>query len=189
MNKHIREIPDRRELVSLMEPMKISETSGHREVFTDLSVELAAHSTGFRRSLPEGVLAALADLVRVMNCYYSNLIEGHDTHPVDIERAMNDDYSANADQRNLQLEARAHIAVQQWIDEGGLYGRAVSLDGICEVHKRFGELLPERATRGRGSGDRRADAGDSWRSSRARRQGWTTHAGESGCDLALYREV
>ena len=23
-----------------------------------------------------------------MNCYYSNLIEGHDTHPIDIERAL-----------------------------------------------------------------------------------------------------
>ena len=143
VNEDIQVITDRGELVSLMEPMKISETSQHREVLTDLSVELAAHSTGFRRSLPEGVLTALGDLVRAMNCYYSNLIEGHDTHPVDIERAMNDDYSANADQRNLQLEARAHIAVQQWIDEGGLYGRAVSLDGICEVHKRFGELLPD----------------------------------------------
>jgi len=147
MAEDIQEILDRGELVSLMEPMKISETSRHREVLTDLSVELAAHSTGFRRSIPEGVLKALADLVRAMNCYYSNLIEGHDTHPVDIERAMKDDYSANTDQRNLQLEAKAHIAVQQWIDEGRLQSRAVSLDGICEVHKRFGELLPDELLR------------------------------------------
>jgi Fic family protein len=77
-----------------------------------------------------------------MNCYYSNLIEGHDTHPVDIERALKNDYSANAEQRNLQLEAKAHIAVQRWIDNGGLRERAVSHDGLCEIHKRFGELLP-----------------------------------------------
>ncbi len=31
--------------------------------------------------------AELADLVRVMNCYYSNLIEGHNTRPRDIELA------------------------------------------------------------------------------------------------------
>ena len=37
--------------------------------------------------------SALGDLVRSMNCYYSNLIEGHDTHPIDIERALNGDYS------------------------------------------------------------------------------------------------
>lgn len=134
---------DRGEQVSLMEPMRISETSRHREGLADLAVELAAHAAGFRRSLPEGVLAALADLVRAMNCYYSNLIEGHDTHPVDIERALKEDYSSDAEKRNLQLEARAHIAVQRWIDDGGLSGRALTLKGICEVHKRFGELLPE----------------------------------------------
>ncbi|WP_455211808.1 Fic family protein [Kaarinaea lacus] len=78
-----------------------------------------------------------------MNCYYSNLIEGHYTHPVDIERALNNDYSTNAEKRNLQLEAKAHIAVQQWIDNGGLRGRAPTGEGICEIHKRFAELLPD----------------------------------------------
>ncbi len=139
----ILEAKDRQETVSLMEPMRISEGSRHREALTDLAVDLAARAAGFRRSLPEGVTTALADLVRAMNCYYSNLIEGHDTHPVDIERALKNDYSANPEKRNLQLEAKAHIVVQQWIDEGGLHGRAVSPDGICEIHKRFGELLPD----------------------------------------------
>src|SRR5208283_3467372 len=97
----------------------------------------------FRRSLPESLLASLADLVRAMNCYYSNLIEGHDTHPVDIERALKNDYSKDARKRDLQLEAKAHITVQKWIDGGGLKGRALTRDGICEVHRRFYELLPE----------------------------------------------
>jgi hypothetical protein len=51
----------------------------------------------------------LADLVRSTNCYYSNLIEGHDTHPIDIERALKNDYSKDVGKRNLQLEAKAHI--------------------------------------------------------------------------------
>ena len=55
-----------------------------------------------------------------MNCYYSNLIEGHNTHPVDIERALAGDYSTDPEKRDLQLEAKAHIAVQKWIDEGGM---------------------------------------------------------------------
>lgn len=134
---------DRGEPVSLMEPMRISESSRHRGELADLAVELAAHSAGFRRSLPEGVLTALADLVRAMNCYYSNLLEGHYTHPVDIERALKNDYSANAEKHNLQLEAKAHTAVQKWIDGGGLHGRSVSADGICEIHGRFCELLPD----------------------------------------------
>lgn len=136
-------VEDCGESVGLMEPLVVSEGSKHRTELTDLAIDLAARAAGFRRSLPGGVLAALADLVRSMNCYYSNLIEGHDTHPVDIERALKNDYSGEPKKRNLQLEARAHIAVQRWIDRGGLEGRATSRAGICEIHRRFEELLPE----------------------------------------------
>ena len=47
-----------------------------------------------------------------MNCYCSNLIEGHETHPIDIERALKKDYSADPKQRNLQLEAEAHVSAR-----------------------------------------------------------------------------
>nr|WP_197421072.1 Fic family protein [Kordiimonas lipolytica] len=134
---------DRGEAVTSMEPMLVPESSKHRGELADLALELTAKSTGLRRSLPDGVVTALSDLVRAMNCYYSNLIEGHDTHPIDIERAMNKDYSADPQQRDLQLEAEAHIAVQKWIDEGGLKGKATSAAGILEIHRRFCELLPK----------------------------------------------
>ncbi len=134
---------DRGELVSLMEPLLIGEGSRYRGGLTDLALELVQKSAGFRRSLPGSLLASLADLVRAMNCYYSNLIEGHDTHPVDIERALRNDYSKDAHKRDLQYEAKAHIAVQKWIDGGGLKGRAATSDGIREIHRRFCELLPE----------------------------------------------
>jgi Fic family protein len=135
-------VTDRGEAVALMEPLLIGEGSRHRGTLTDLAVELAQKAAGFRRSLPPSLLVSLADLVRAMNCYYSNLIEGHDTHPVDIERALKNDYSRNPRKRDLQIEARAHITVQRWIDSGGLTGRAVTIDGIREVHRRFCELLP-----------------------------------------------
>ena len=111
---------DRGESVSSMEPLLVREDSRHRGELTDLAVDLVGKSAGFKRSLPQSLLGSLADLVRAMNCYYSNLIEGHDTHPVDIERALKNDYSADPQKRDLQLEAKAHIAVQQWIDEGHL---------------------------------------------------------------------
>jgi Fic family protein len=138
----IKAAADRNEAVSLMEPLLIGDRSHHRPGLTDLALELAQRSAGFRRSLPESLLASLAGLVRSMNCYYSNLIEGHDTHPIDIERAQNGEYSKDPKKRDLQLEAKAHIAVQQWIDDGGLKGRAVTADSICEIHRRFCEHLP-----------------------------------------------
>jgi Fic family protein len=134
---------DRGESIGLMEPLRIGEGAPQRAPLTDLAVDLAARAAGFRRSLPDGVRGALADLVRAMNCYYSNLIEGRDTHPVDIERALKNDYSTDPRKRDLQLEAKAHIAVQEWIDAGGLTGRSMSMAGIQEMHRRFCAELPE----------------------------------------------
>jgi len=109
---------DRGELLSVMEPLVIGGGSPHRAALTDLALDLVQKSAGFRRSLLPAILTSLAGMVRAMNCYYSNLIEGHNTHPVDIERAIKNDYSQDAHKRDLQLEAKAHIAVQQWIDRG-----------------------------------------------------------------------
>ena len=134
---------DRGEAVSMMEPLVIGDGSKHRPELADLALELATKTAGFRRSLPESLLASLADLVRAMNCYYSNLIEGHDTHPIDIERALKGDYSQDAKKRDLQLEAKAHIVVQQWIDNGGLKGRPVAVESIREIHWRFCKELPD----------------------------------------------
>src|SRR6202047_2314551 len=142
MEADIKAVQDRGESISLMEPLLIPEDSRHRGALTDLAVELSGEASGFRSSLSSGVRAALAGLVRSMNCYYSNLIEGHNTHPVDIERAMKNDYSGDPEKRNLELEAKAHVAVQRWVDEGGVKGRVATVGALCEIHRRFSEQLP-----------------------------------------------
>src|SRR5437763_16990481 len=134
---------DRGEPVSGREPLLIEGGWRHRSALNELVFDLTRLSAGFRRSVPRAMQPALAELVRATNCYYSNLIEGHDTHPIDIERALKNDYSRDAKKRDLQLEAKAHISVQQWIDRGGLTGRALTADAISEVHRRFCDLLPD----------------------------------------------
>ncbi|MFV1566881.1 Fic family protein [Phaeobacter sp. JH18-32] len=120
----------------------VSEGAPARARLNDLALELAEKSAAFRSGLPSSVSEALSDLVRAMNCYYSNLIEGHDTHPIDIERAMQGNYSADPKKRNLQLEAKAHVAVQKWIDEDGMVEQPTAPASIIELHRRFCELLP-----------------------------------------------
>lgn len=134
---------DREESTGLMEPMLIAEGAKARAELVDLALTLAEESAAFKNSLPDGVRVALAGLVRSMNCYYSNLIEGHDTHPVSIERALKEDYSADPEKRNLQLEAKAHILVQEWIDSGGIDDAATTPDNIAAIHRRFCENVPE----------------------------------------------
>ncbi len=138
---------DRGDSTAGMEPLVLSAGSSFRRELADKVVDLAAASAGLRQSLPEGVVSALAELVRAMNCYYSNLIEGHNTHPVDIERALKNELSADTGKRNLQLEAKAHIAVQRWIDGGALNGRATTAKTVYEIHRRFCEQLPAELLR------------------------------------------
>ncbi|MBC6416654.1 MAG: Fic family protein [Rhodospirillales bacterium] len=134
--------PDDGETIGLFEPLMVSEGAPARAGLNDLALELAEQSAAFRSSLPASIAGALADLVRAMNCYYSNLIEGHDTHPIDIERALRNDYSADPKQRNLQQEAKAHVAVQKWIDADGLAEAPTAPASILALHRRFCTLLP-----------------------------------------------
>ena len=125
----------------LMEPML---PSGDVTELNDLVADLMMKASGFAGTLNPIVSRSVGDLVRSMNCYYSNLIEGHDTHPRDIDRAMEDDYSSEPEKRALQKEAVAHIAVQRIMDEGkGPESFPISSDYGRWIHKEFCERLPE----------------------------------------------
>lgn len=133
---------DRGEPVALLEPLVLGQKVSTRPELQDMALEIAVKSAALKSSIPSPIVGALVELVRVMNCYYSNLIEGHDTHPYDIERAQKKDYSNDPKKRSLQLEAEAHIAVQKWIDESPGSDICDPLV-VREIHRRFCELLPE----------------------------------------------
>jgi Fic family protein len=54
----------------------------------------------------------LRGLLRSMNSYYTNRIEGEHTRPADIERALQQDFSSNADLARRQRLAVAHIQTE-----------------------------------------------------------------------------
>jgi Fic family protein len=131
------------EQVALMEPMTVSDAAPARREIDELAFQLNQDANRLAGRLAPAVVGSIGDLVRSMNCYYSNLIEGHDTHPVDIEKAMARDFSANLQQRDLQQEAVAHIKVQQWIDAGE-DGTVEGLTSLArEIHRRFCAELPD----------------------------------------------
>lgn len=109
----------------------------------ELAVLLVARANQLAGQLHPGIRTSIGDLVRSMNCYYSNLIEGHDTHPRDIDRALADNYSKDPHRRALQLEARAHIEVQRLIDAGNDPKDApTSPNYLRWVHHEFCRRLP-----------------------------------------------
>lgn len=122
-----------------MEPMMPKD---NREL-ADKAVELIEKSSSFAGMLNDDVALSVGNLVSSMNCYYSNFIEGHDTHPRDIERALLEDFDTSEDKRDLQKEAKAHIEVQGLIDRGQAPHEASSKEFALWVHKNFCERLPE----------------------------------------------
>ena len=98
-----------------MEPMVPEEASRALE---DDVLPLVAEANLLAGRIHPVLRESIGDLVRSMNCYYSNLIEGHDTHPREIDRALANDFSSEPKKRDLQQEAVAHIHVQRLIDAG-----------------------------------------------------------------------
>ncbi len=124
-----------------MEPLLPSEGNTELE---DLAFALAQKSSSLSGMLQPKVQASIGDLVRSMNCYYSNLIEGHNTLLKDINRALANDYSSVPEKRALQREAAAHIAVQEMIDRGQDPPiHPASRDYIIWLHQAFCERLPD----------------------------------------------
>ncbi|WP_299960817.1 Fic family protein [uncultured Roseobacter sp.] len=111
----------------------------------DLSVEIQREASGLGKGLHPDSAAELADLVRMMNCYYSNLIEGHNTRPRDIEKALAG-AELEEETRPLALEARAHVIVQRDIDDmhrAGTMPCPTSAEFLTWVHKTFYDKMPE----------------------------------------------
>jgi Fic family protein len=106
----------------------------------DLVAALSAATSHLGARLHPRSAEALAESVRIMNCYYSNLIEGHNMTPREIERALADQLDAVPERRNLQEEARAHIRVQRDIDwryAAGKLAEPAAADFIVSLHRAF----------------------------------------------------
>lgn len=129
--------------ISQMEPLFPSPQDAS---LNDLTIEVIRRSAALSTSLHPITRMALVELVRSMNSYYSNLIEGHNTHPVDIERALKKNYSHAPAIRAMQMESAAHIDVQRRIE---IRLQEQPAEDICHqdflawIHREFYAQLPE----------------------------------------------
>lgn len=118
-----------------------------RSELGDLSVEIFRKSGELVASLPSKIVRhEVARLVREMNSYYSNLIEGHKTLPRDIEKALRGDFSAHEDDQRNQRLSVAHIRAEQALrarlaDEPGT--NVFSPEFIGWIHREFYSAIPE----------------------------------------------
>jgi Fic family protein len=116
------------------------------EALQDLALEVIQKSATLGSRQHPITLRSLRDFLRIINSYYSNLIEGHNTHPYDIVRAMHKDYDSKPAKRNLQLESIAHIAVQQEMERKLESEPEVNIAGtefLSYIHREFYLKVPE----------------------------------------------
>lgn len=134
------------EFSSMIEPCLCLIGGNFPTATSSLASDLIEKTSVLSTKIHPRTAKSVAGLVNVMNCYYSNLIEGHDTKLIDIERAMKNDFSSDEKNRNLQLEARAHISIQAEIDAMHFSGQLpvpTSLEFIMWLHKKFYENASE----------------------------------------------
>jgi Fic family protein len=139
------------ESVQRIDPTRLEDAP---EVVSDVVAELAAASAALGRALHPRTAASLAELVRIMNTYYSNLIEGHNTRPKDIARALTGDLDRDKERRHLQIEAAAHVRVQAEVDHMAIEDRLpepASASFIQWLHCEFYRDAPESMLRIRGN--------------------------------------
>lgn len=120
----------------------------------DQLLALAQHitETAFRLkgTLHPTTVDTLAGLLREMNSYYSNKIEGHSTHPVNIARSLHKDFSTQPKVAQLQRLALAHIEaeieIESWVRSDTDFS-PFSMEGIRRIHASlYRKLSPEDRT-------------------------------------------
>ena len=128
--------------ISAMEPMFPKQTGE----LVDLAMEVHREAAALGRSLHIITRDRVAELLRHINSYYSNLIEGHHTHPSDIERVVRKEYDTNSAKRRLQELSLAHIEVQQKMEELVAEHPDIQIcnaEFITWIHKTFYDSVPE----------------------------------------------
>lgn len=106
-------------------------------------IRMSDRLSGFCRA---GALPGLRQLLRAMNSFYSNKIEGQHTLPLEIEQALRNDYAKDADKARRQRLALAHMATESqleslWPNWGTKEIWATQT--ICNIHQDLFARLPE----------------------------------------------
>lgn len=97
-------------------------------------------------------IGSLRELVREMNSYYSNRIEGQSTHPLNIERALHQDFSDQPDVAKMQRLALAHIEAERALEQSVVAGESALTSAFLQkAHAAlYGRLSVEDRTTAEG---------------------------------------
>lgn len=154
--------PDRQMMITMLSPRLFDHPSDMEPLLPEdgdgglagtalVLIRKAEHLRGLLHPITR---KSVARLVRSMNSYYSNLIEGHRTTPRDIDAALRSNFSSDETRRTLQMQHIAHVETQAEMEvrlQGAPAAEVCSADFLCWIHGRFYERLPESLRRVEGA--------------------------------------
>ena len=118
----------------------------------DEARQVVAQSYALTQAAHPTSLSQIRRLVRSMNSYYSNLIEGQSTHPANIDRALRKDFSDNPDVAKKQRIALAHIEAEKALEDNvDARDHPFSVKVIKACHANIYERLPDEDKRDHGA--------------------------------------
>ena len=126
-----------------MEPLIVHGSRPLYQPLLGLAHELSEASACLDAAIVLATARALSELVAGMNCYYSNLIEGHHTLPFEIARAQSE---VSSEQKDLKSLSFAHIEAARWARQENLDPQSIQ-PAMLAIHRRFCAHLPEEMLR------------------------------------------
>lgn len=112
----------------------------------DKVADLRAAAAQLPASASQASRDALAPLLRAMNSYYTNKIEGQQTYPADLEAAIERNFSEEDETYRRQQLAIAHMRLEKDLEPVALqssWAQQFSPDWICRIHRDLYAQLPE----------------------------------------------
>ena len=111
----------------------------------DLAQEVIIASSTLEGRIAPETAKALGDRLRFLNSYHSNLIEGHKTSILDIEAALQKDFSQDSQKRYAQELCAAHVETERALMTE-IYTapphNICRFEFVSKIHKVFYDLLP-----------------------------------------------
>src|SRR6266550_1167903 len=110
------------------------------------AAEFVAESHRLGGQAGESIVRALRPRLRAMNSYYTNKIEGQQTRPTDIERALRRDFDTDAALAKKQRLAISHMEVEEQLEQAvsALPPRELFAPKLVrEIHGRLYDKLPK----------------------------------------------
>jgi len=83
------------------------------------------------------IIKELINMLRIVNCYYSNKIESEGTHPLNIEKAMKKEYSPESKAKELQNLAIAYINTQTYLGNLNKDMSPFDTEYLKKIHQHF----------------------------------------------------